>query len=349
MCKMLDDMSVMQQYDSGATRHAALEIARQTAYAPELQGEARRDVRVTSVVIAGMGGSALAADMVRVLTRGWLQLPLEVVKGYELPGYAGRETLVIAISHSGNTEETLQCYADARQRGCVLAAVASGGRLLEMAAADNMPHIQVPHGSQPRMSSVYHLKALLRLLEQHSIIDAALRDEITASGDWLQAAASLWRDDVPIEQNAAKQLARQLVGKTSMFYAGELTWPLAYKWKISCNESAKNMAFWNQYPEFNHNEFMGWTSHPVDKPFAVVDLRSNLERPRITERMVLSDRLLSGKRPKAHVVKLEGETLLQQLLWGMVLADITSIYMAILNQVNPEPVVLIETLKKMLS
>ena len=107
--------------------------------------------------------------------------------------------------------------------------------------------------------------------------------------------------------------------QTCALPSGELTWPLAYKWKISWNESAKNVAFWNQYPEFNHNEFIGWSSHPVEKPFAIIDLRSSLERQRIRERMELSDRLLSGKRPKATVVELKGETLMQQLLWGLTL------------------------------
>ena len=88
-----------------------------------------------------------------------------------------------------------------------------------------------------------------------------------------------------------------------------MTWPLAYKWKISWNESAKNLAFSNQYPEFNHNEFIGWSSHPVEKPFTIFDIRSNLERDRIRERMELSDRLLSGKRPKAHVLELRGRRL----------------------------------------
>ena len=106
------------------------------------------------------------------------------------------------------------------------------------------------------------------------------------------------------------------------------------------------MAFNNQYPEFNHNEFMGWASHPVEKPFAVFDLISKLEHPQILKRFKMSDKLLSGKRPKAQVVKLRGETLLQQLLWGCILADFASIYAAILNGVNPTPVDLIEKLKK---
>lgn len=135
------------------------------------------------------------------------------------------------------------------------------------------------------------------------------------------------------------------VGKTPVFYAGTLMAPVAYKWKISWNENAKNVAFWNELPEFNHNEFIGWSSHPVEKPFAIFDLVSRFEHPRILKRFEVSDRLLSGRRPKAHTVELKGQTPLQQMLWADILADFTSIYVAILNGVNPTPVDLVEKLK----
>jgi glucose/mannose-6-phosphate isomerase len=122
--------------------------------------------------------------------------------------------------------------------------------------------------------------------------------------------------------------------------------PVAYKWKISWNENAKNVAFWNELPEFNHNEFMGWTSHPIEKPFAIFDLVSGLEHPQILKRFEVSDRLLSGQRPKSTVVNLAGDTVIAQMLWGSILADFVSIYVAILNGVDPTPVPLIEKLKK---
>src|SRR5690606_1047435 len=95
----------------------------------------------------------------------------------------------------------------------------------------------------------------------------------------------------------------------------------------------------------NHNEFMGWTSHPIEKPFAVFDLISTLEHSRILKRFEVSDKLLSGKRPKAVPVHLNGDTLVAQMLWGCILADFVSIYVAILNNVDPTPVALIEKLK----
>lgn len=346
---MLDDKNILRQYDPANTLGAVEHIMEQMTYQPVVESANFEPSGFHNIVLAGMGGSALAADMIHVLTSGWLHIPLEVVKGYELPGYVGKETLVIALSHSGNTEETLSCYVQAREKGCAVAVLSTGGKLLELAERDGVPHVRVPSGAQPRMSTVYHLRGILKLLENFCVIDDDLFEQVASSADWLARELTAWVPEKPELENVAKQLAKKMMGKTPVFYAGELTWPMAYKWKISWNESSKNVAFWNQYPEFNHNEFIGWSSHPVEKPFAVVDFRSQLERPRIRERMELSDRLLSGMRPKAEVIELQGDTLLQQLLWGLVLADMTSIYTAVLNGVNPEPVVLVERLKKELS
>lgn len=346
---MLDDLNVIKQYDPGDVLSGVLNIPEQARYEVVVHegSNQRRDFK--NIVIAGMGGSALAADMVRVLTAGWLHLPLEVVKGYDLPGFVGEETLVIAVSHSGNTEETLSCYQQALDKKSCLAVMSTGGELIKRANNDNITYAQIPAGTQPRMSTVYHLRGLLKLLQYFWVIDGDLYNQVADSADWLEGEISHWTPAVPEKNNLAKQIAKMTIGKTLVIFGGELTWPLAYKWKISWNESAKNLAFSNQYPEFNHNEFIGWSSHPAEKPFTVFDIRSNLERARIRERMELSDRLLSGKRPKAHVLELQGRTLMQQLLWGLVLADAASIYTAILNGVNPGPVHLIERLKADLS
>jgi glucose/mannose-6-phosphate isomerase len=128
-------------------------------------------------------------------------------------------------------------------------------------------------------------------------------------------------------------------------YSGPLLFPAANKWKICCNENAKNLAWANQYPEFNHNEFIGWSSHPTEKLFAVVEIRSNLENERTQKRFVITERLLSGKRPMPIVVEPKGDTHLQQLLWSSMLGDFVTIYLALLNNQNPTPVDLVEKFK----
>jgi glucose/mannose-6-phosphate isomerase len=252
---------------------------------------------------------------------------------------------VIASSYSGNTEETISCLSDARERGSQIAIITAGGKLIEAAEADNIAHVRLPGDLQPRMAVIYNLRALVALLAHFNLASYMAFDEIAETAEWLMEETKNWASDTTTDKNYAKQLALLAVGKTPVFYAGGLMAPVAYKWKISWNENAKNVSFWNEYPEFNHNEFIGWTSHPIEKPFAIFDLVSNFEHPQILKRFEISDRLLSGKRPKANVVNLKGDTPLAQMLWGSILADFVSIYVAILNGVDPTPVPLIEKLK----
>ncbi len=346
---MLDDVNVIKQRDPERSYEAVENLPQTLAWHPEIANGEFEKREIRQIVVAGMGGSHLSADMVKTLIRDWLSVPYEVVMDYTLPGYVNQNTLVILISHSGNTEETLSCYSQAREKNAQLAAIASGGKLIERANNDSVVSIQVPAGAQPRMSVFYHTKALLKMLMHYDMMGSELYDEMTDSEHWLAMEIQSFHHDVPIYENYAKQLAVMTVGKIPVFYGGPETSALAYKWKISWNESAKNVAFCNTYPEFNHNEFIGWTSHPVEKPFAVFDLYSSFENERIHERMELSDRLLSGMRPKAHQIHLKGNSLLRQYLYGAVLADLTSIYGGILNGVAPAPVPLVEKLKGELS
>ena len=345
---MLDDPNVVQQRDPKNALGVAADQWQQVQYPAEVVDGDHDDRQLTKVVIAGMGGSALAA----LLTKAWLEenlrIPLEVVREYELPTYVDESTLVVASSYSGNTEETLACLQQAADLGAQRAVIAAGGQLIEIAEGEKIAHVKIPSGLQPRMAVLFNLKALLVTLMHFGIVQHDLLDEVAAAGDWLKTESDKWTPLVPIDKNLAKELALQAVGKTPVFYGGRLTGPAAYKWKISWNENAKNVAFWNVYPETNHNEFIGWSSHPIDKPFAIFDLQSSSEQPRIAERMELSDRMLSGMRPKANQVSLVGDNLVQQFLWGIALADMTSIYGAILNGVDPTAVDLIEKFKRSL-
>lgn len=346
---MLDDINVLKQRDPDGVLVRLADIAETVAWQPQITDPEQDGRPLTSIVVAGMGGSALAADLMRPILVGSLGVPYEIIRGYNLPAYVATSTLVVLVSHSGNTEETLSCYRQARERGCQVAVVASGGKLLETAHRDSVVSVAVVAGSQPRMSTFMHLRALLALFEHFQLIDHELSEEMTNSRDWLARETRAWNRDVPVHENYAKQLALVSVGKTPVIYGGFMTAPVAYKWKISWNENAKNTAFCNQYPEFNHNEFIGWTSHPIEKPFVIFDLVSDFESPRIVERMRLSDRLLSGKRPKTNEIHLAGDSAIAQALWGCMLADFVSVYVAVLNGVNAEPVALVERLKTELS
>jgi glucose/mannose-6-phosphate isomerase len=338
----LDNLNVIAQKDPfdalGATAGEWEQLTEEYNVEGDIQAK-----KFTNLVIAGMGGSALAGD----LLKDWLDLslPFEVVKGYDLPAYVGADSLVIASSYSGNTEETLSALSQAIERGATVAAVASGGKLYERMEELGLPHVKQPKHMQPRMAAFGGLMCTLTLLEAYGLTMGKL-DELRAAAHWLKTESSRWEATVPTEYNLAKQLAQYAAGKTPVIYAPRIMRSIAYKWKISFNESSKNVAFCNELPEFNHNEFIGWSSHPIEKPFAVFDLRSDFEHERISKRFEVTDRLLSGMRPKANVVELEGESVIREMLWGSVLADFTSIYLAVLNGVEPSKVDLVEKLKK---
>ena len=346
---MLDDDQVLRQRDPSDALGIAGEQYAQATFEASIDHPEHDGRQILNIVFAGMGGSALAAGIAKTWLVDDLPVPLEVVRGYNLPNYVGYNTLVIASSYSGNTEEVLSVLEKARQKCAQVAVITSGGALESAADETSTALVRLPDGIPQRMTILYTLRALTGLLAHFGVMGRARFEEIASVSGWLREQTREWTADVPTDKNQAKQLALLAVGKTPVFYAGSLMAPVAYKWKISWNENAKNVAFWNEYPEFNHNEFMGWASHPVDKPFAVFDLVSNFEHPRILKRFELSDKLLSGKRPKAHAVELQGETALRQIVWSCVLADFASIYVAILNGVDPKPVALIEKLKQELS
>jgi glucose/mannose-6-phosphate isomerase len=174
-------------------------------------------------------------------------------------------------------------------------------------------------------------------------------DDIEKSADFLSQNIKKWVPTVATKENQAKQIAQEVIGKSAVIYAGPKLSPAAYKWKISFNENAKHIAWYNQFPEFNHNEFIGWTKQPTNKPYTVIDLRSNLENDRVNKRFEVSDRLLSGLRPAPITVNAEGSNILEQLLWTISLGDFVSLYTALLNGIDPSPVDLIEKLKHLLA
>ena len=349
MTDILDNRNVISQRDPAGALGVIASQYEQARFVARVQNPEHDHRKVESIVVAGMGGSALAALMVKVLLNRELPLPFEVVRTYDLPAYVNESTLVIASSYSGNTEETLSALEQAQEKGAQIGIMASGGKLIDIAKERDIAYVTVPAGIQPRMATVYNLSGLFALLENFGVVDGSWMKELNNLSEWLKQEINQWTPNVPTIHNAAKQLALQSVGKTPVFYGSPLSAPLAYKWKISWNENAKNVAFCNEYPEFNHNEFLGWTSHPVEKPFAVFDLVSSFDTARIAQRFELSDKLLSGQRPHAQAITLKGNTILAQLVWGAILADFSSTYTAILNQVDPTPVVIIEKLKQELA
>lgn len=338
---MLDDLKYIHQRDGqdalGITERQWRQLE-EVFEVPAITGP------FDNIVYAGMGGSALAA----FLSRSWpgYAIPLEVCRQYHAPAYVSSKTLFIAASYSGNTEETLSALAEAESKNARIVIIADGGKLQQIAKHKSYPFVLLPKAEQPRYGVLANLKAIVAVLEAAGLTsEAEATRQLRQAAQFLKQAVSPWLPTVATKDNPAKKLALEIAGKSPVIYAGPLLAPAAYKWKISFNENAKNVAWWGEYPEFNHNEFIGWSSHPIQKPYEVIDLRSSFEHERVQKRFELSDRLLSGKRPAAQVVQAQGQTLLEHLLWTVTYGDFVSIYLALLNGVNPAPVDLVEKFK----
>jgi glucose/mannose-6-phosphate isomerase len=341
---MLDDLKYIHERDAADALGIAEKQWQQLGYKFQT---GQTEVDVDNIVYAGMGGSALAG----LISQSWpaFNKPFELVRNYDIPEYVSSRTYFIASSYSGNTEETLSALAQAEAKGAQIAVMAGGGKLAEIAKAKGYPLALLPSVQQPRYALFYSLKALLTLLTSTKLVDVDWLQKLEAVGPMLQSAAAAWAPTVPTTHNPAKRLALECIGKSIVVYAGPKLYPAAYKWKISFNENAKQVAWVNQYSEFNHNEFIGWSKQPVDKPYTIIELKSDLEHERIQQRFTVSNRLLSGLWPHPHSIQTEGRSLIEQLLWTITLGDFVTLYTALLNGLNPTPVELVETLKRELT
>jgi glucose/mannose-6-phosphate isomerase len=338
---MLDDLKLIHNRDSQDALGRAEKQWQQLDAEFELPAGSLPE-HIDKVVWAGMGGSALSA----LVAQKWpgVGRPFEIVRDYDLPQYVSSGTLCFIVSYSGNTEEALEALDHAESAGAQIIVIAHGGKLQQLAAEKGLPFLLIPDAGQPRYAVWFILKAALTVFDACGLTEGAVA-ALVAEKQWLEQQTAAWRPDVPTAQNYAKQIALELMGKSVVIYAGPKLFPAAYKWKISCNENAKHIAWCNQFSEFNHNEFIGWSKQPVDKPYAVVELRSALEHARIQKRFDVSGRLLSGIWPNPIRVDVQGDTLLRQLMYAIALGDFATLYLALLNGIDPTPVDLIEKLK----
>jgi glucose/mannose-6-phosphate isomerase len=342
---MLDDLKVIHSRDSQDALGITRKQSSQYRYAYNFKWQAPE--LINNLVIAGMGGSGLAAKFLS----SWpdLKLPIQVVQDYKLPLYISKNSLLVAVSYSGNTEEIISVLNSALElkEQPMIIVVCSGGQLETIALEHQLPLIKLPSNYQPRMTLGYQLRAFAEIIEQSGLSDNLI-SQLEESSLKLDTLVNDLIETQRTDNNLAKQLALEMVGKSVVVYSSAKFYPLAYKWKISINENAKTVSWANQFPEFNHNEFVGWTSHPTNKPYSVIELRSNLDNPKILKRFEITEQLLSGKKPAAEVVDLKGDKLLDQIMYGVVLGDFVSIYLAILNGVDPTPVDIIEIFKNKL-
>jgi glucose/mannose-6-phosphate isomerase len=305
-------------------------------------------VRPTGLVLCGMGGSAIGADLMLACLPG-LDVPATVVRGYELPAWAGPRTLVIAVSHSGETEETLSCVTAALARGCRPVCVASGGALARLAEEHGLSLVRVPAGGQPRAAVGYLTAPLLAAVEAAGLADR-VKDSVDEAAAVLRDGNESLGPERPAAANPAKALALRLHRRQAVVYGAGLTAPAARRWKGQINENAKAPAFWNELPELDHNELVGWTSLPlVASSSLVVLLEDAAADPRLRRRAELTTMELEATGVAVEHAYARGDSRLARLFSLVQLGDYVSFYLALLYGVDPTPVQALQDFKARLA
>ncbi|MFA5785791.1 MAG: bifunctional phosphoglucose/phosphomannose isomerase [Actinomycetota bacterium] len=349
----LDDQSVLLRLDPqdmlGAVEaqpnhwRNAVEIADGAGDLPE-SGD------LDNLVVCGMGGSGISGDILAAVASPRLSVPVMVVKGYRLPEFVGRHSLVLAMSYSGNTEETLESVGEALARGARAICVTTGGAMGALAEEQGLATVKVPTGMQPRASVWYLAVPLLVVLERMGIMPS-MRAQLEEAHRVLAAGTESMGRRAPEAANPAKALARKLLGRIPLIYGSDgLPGVAALRWKCQWNENAKAPAFFNVFPELNHNEIVG-LARPAqaDERLALVALRDPGEHARVTRRIAVTLDLVASQVGLVEQVRAEGESALARFASLVQMGDFASVYLALLRGQDPTPVQAITTLKNALA
>lgn len=297
-----------------------------------------------NVVIAGMGGSGIGGDIIQAYVADKLEVPVVVNKGYTVPAFVGLGTLFIASSFSGNTEETISGVRAAMNSDASIGFVTSGGELLRIAQEEGMPHLIIPGESkQPRACLGYSLVEMLYLLHYAGLLDDTFKTELRQSIDLLEEQAGI----IKVQASA---LANNFYNKLPILYVSDALGPVAVRFQHQLNENAKHLCHVNTFPEMNHNEIVGW-QHPesIYEQLAVLLIKTAYDHPRVRLRMDLSKKIFESKVQDVLEIEAQGATYLEQALYLIHLFDWVSVYLAELNNVNPNTIDNIDYLKGELS
>lgn len=305
---------------------------------------------ISRVVVCGMGGSAIGGDLTAALLADSDAPPIQVCRDYHLPRDVDKNTLIIAVSYSGNTEETLGAAGEALTKGCPLITVTTGGRLGMLAQKHSLP-LLCPAGDLPPRAALGYLFVLPMMYLYGAGVSSIGADDFLALAAFLRGRMASLAVDCPASENPAKQLAEKLRHRIVVIYAGPgPAWVAALRFKGQVCENAKMLAFAGQFPEFNHNELVGWElGQTLRDKIAVLILRDSEDSPAINRRIDAVEELIAQKEIDIVEIEAVGKNRLERIFSLIQMADFTSFYLAILNGVDPTPVIPIENLKKRLA
>jgi glucose/mannose-6-phosphate isomerase len=349
---VLDDPSAYERSDPGGTRALIRDLPRQCRAAwQEAQAlDLPPDYgRVNRVVILGMGGLVIAGDLLRSLVALESAVPVFVHRDYGLPRMVDHQTLLIAMSYSGDTEETVSAFEKGLESDAKKLVVTTGGRLLALAQAAGVPAFVFDYKSTVRGALGYGLMPLLALVGKVGIVGDKAAD-VEEAALVMEDIAGRIGEDVPLARNPAKQLAAKLEGRLPAIYGAGILVEVAHRWKTQLNENSKVWALWEELPEANHNAIVGYglPREMAARAFVVL-LRSPDLPPRIRLRYDLTRQALTEAGVTSEIVDAEGNSLLAQMMSAVLFGDYVSLYLAILAGVDPSPTSVIADVKRWLA
>ena len=303
--------------------------------------------KIDQIIVSGMGGSAIAGDVAADLFFKKTKVPILTNRSYTLPEFAGSETLLFALSYSGDTEETLSVVKEAERRKAAVICITSGGKLKEIAESKKYPLFLIPTGYQPRAALPYLLIPLIISLEKMGIFPS-ISDEVKEVIALLQKLREEYGLQKPLRSNSVKQLAKKLVGKIPLIFGSVgTTGSAALRLKNQFNENSKVAAILSLFPELNHNEIVSLsTLRRDDHNFAWIVFRDESDNERVKKRIEITKSLIGRQLGGVNEIVTQGKSPLARILSSILFGDYLSVYLAILRGVDPTPVEVISRLKK---
>ena len=348
----LDSASVYQQFDkSGMLNHLhGFPEQCQKAWEKVLKFELPHlHTKISNVVIVGMGGSAIGGDVARRLALAESKLPVRVHRDYGLPAFVDESTLVIASSYSGNTEETLSAFTESLKTRARKLVITSGGKLKQLAENEGIPAFVIDYQAPPRAAFPSNFIPLVGIFQKLGLLGDKSADLQEAVGI-LNKLSTDFIETRPLASNPAKQLAAKLWGHVAVIYGAEILSEVAQRWKAQFNENSKAWAFFESFPELNHNAVVGYEFPPEAKErLFVILLRSPSLHPRSLLRYEVTAKLLAKAGIAYEFAEARGESARAQVLSLILLGDYSSFYLAMLNEVDPSSTDAINFVKQYLA
>jgi glucose/mannose-6-phosphate isomerase len=298
------------------------------------------------VVVCGMGGSAIGGDLLEEWMSVSSEIPCHVCRSYTVPAHVGKDSLVMVTSYSGNTEETLSMFEDARKKRAKIISITSGGQLAKMSESCEVPFARIPTGLMPRASLGYVFGAMMGILERSGI--AAPDKQVEEAIRVMAKTIAYCKQSVPTNDNPAKMLAHELFSCVPVIVGYDLSRPVAKRWANQLNENGKVLAFSSELPELDHNEIVGWMRDAKSKNFASVFLEHD-RRPSPMRRRIVATKDMLGKVAPVYVVDAIGLSPLAKMFSLVLMGDYASVYLGLLRKEDPSSNEPIDELKEVLS